>query len=213
MSVRTTCGLAAAAVFFLAPAYGVAEPAGAVAPQRAVLDAPAGSARIGTPQPAEQAQALPGTVRLAQRGGRDPEDDPDDQPQTPSRRGGGGGGGGDDDYFEFVVCNKSRSRVSVAITYLADVGSEDFYVRGWYNVNAGDCDRIGSFPKGYFYYYAKQYRGEGHWPGKDLQFCVEFPGPFKRLNREGYRCGKSEQLRTFHAKVIDSPKFTWTLNP
>ena len=61
----------------------------------------------------------------------------------------------DDDYFTFKVCNKSKYDAQVAISHRVDPSSKDFYVRGWYFVDAGECATIGDYPSGWFYHYAE----------------------------------------------------------
>jgi uncharacterized membrane protein len=65
--------------------------------------------------------------------------------------------------FEFRVCNQSNVSASVAVSYPVAKGDE---VKGWWIVNAGDCETIGSFPQGPFYFFAEQTgHGNLHWEG------------------------------------------------
>lgn len=115
--------------------------------------------------------------------------------------------------FNFKVCNTSNVSASVAVSNLSAVGSSTFEVQGWWTVPAGNCNTIGTFPQGWFYVYAEQTNsGDIVWDG-DFALCVEFPGPFDRLNKAGYSCS-GDELKQFTAEQIPSTTgtFTWTLH-
>lgn len=109
--------------------------------------------------------------------------------------------------FSFRVCNKSRKKASVALSYRNSKGK--WTVQGWWTIGVNACRRLGSFRKGYFYYYAKNYRGSGEWRGK-FKLCVEIPNAFKRTNRTGYKCA-NRLLKKFVEKQIKTSKYTWNL--
>ena len=111
------------------------------------------------------------------------------------------------DYFSFRVCNKSRKKASVALSYRNE--NNKWIVQGWWTVNVGDCRRLGNFRKGYFYYYAKNYSGSGEWRG-NFKLCVKIPQAFKRVNRAGYKCN-SRLLKRFIERKINNSQFTWNL--
>ena len=116
--------------------------------------------------------------------------------------------------FTFEVCNKSNVSASVAVSNLVAVGDSRFEVQGWWTVGAGNCRSIGNFPRGWFYLYAEQTNSARIvWSGKDLNLCIEYPGPFDRINMSGYSCS-SKNLKGFTAELIgsDTGTFTWTLN-
>jgi uncharacterized membrane protein len=119
--------------------------------------------------------------------------------------------------FNFQVCNQSGVSASVAVSGLTAVGSNQWNVEGWWTVPTGSCQVLGSFPiSSEFYYYAEQTgASQNQWSGNALNLCVQYPGPFDRINSAGYNCQSSEALREFNAASIPSNEgtFTWTLNP
>jgi uncharacterized membrane protein len=118
--------------------------------------------------------------------------------------------------FNFQVCNQSGVSASVAVSGLTGVGSNQWNVEGWWTVPSGSCRVLGSFPDGWFYYYAEQTgASQNQWAGTALNLCVQYPGPFERVNFSGYNCQSSEQLREFNGTLMPSNEgtFTWTLNP
>ena len=115
--------------------------------------------------------------------------------------------------FSLKVCNTSKVSASVAISNLVGVGDKRFEVQGWWTVASGDCDTLGNFPQGWFYIYAEQTNtGQEVWEG-DFPLCVQFPGPFDRINSAGVTCS-SDELKLFTAEEIPSTTgtFTYTLN-
>ena len=117
--------------------------------------------------------------------------------------------------FSFVVCNHSSVEASVATASHVSPTNGDFVVQGWWNVAAGACSTIGTFPQGTFYYYAEQTNTQDVvWKGNDVQVCVAYPGPFSRVNTANYTCKSNEQLRSFTLSTIGSNigTFTWNLN-
>ena len=116
--------------------------------------------------------------------------------------------------FNFQVCNRHNVPASVAISHLVAVGDSRFEVEGWWTVGAGNCVLTGNFPQGWFYFYAEQTNtGQVVWSGNDLMLCVQFPGPFERINTPGYSCD-SDELKGFTGELIPSTTgtFTWNLN-
>jgi uncharacterized membrane protein len=118
--------------------------------------------------------------------------------------------------FQFQVCNTSTISASVSISHLVSVGDNRFEVQGWWTVPAGGCQIIGTYPAGWFYYYAEQTGSNGqlYWGDNTLQLCVAHPGPFDRINLSGYSCQSSETLVGFSGEDVSSSAggtFTWTL--
>jgi uncharacterized membrane protein len=114
--------------------------------------------------------------------------------------------------FNFEVCNKSNVSASVAVSNLESVGASRFEVQGWWTVRAGDCESLGNFPQGWFYIYAEQTNtGQEVWEG-DFPLCVEFPGPFDRINTAGTTCS-ADNLKQFTSELVPSTTgtFTYTL--
>ena len=115
----------------------------------------------------------------------------------------------DDDYFTFKVCNKSKYDAQVAISHRVDPSSKDFYVRGWYFVDAGECATIGDYPSGWFYHYAENRDDNTQFWGGEFDLCVSYK-KFTWIN-EGGSCDK-DLLKPFVEKDIKPGTYTWTLN-
>ena len=84
-----------------------------------------------------------------------------------------------------------------------------------FTFRAGTCSTIGNFPQGTFYYYAEQTNTqELVWKGNDAQVCVQYPGPFSRVNSDNYTCASNEEQRGFILNTIGSNigTITWNLN-
>ena len=116
--------------------------------------------------------------------------------------------------FNLQVCNHTNVSASVAVSGLSAVGSSQFVVEGWWTVPSGSCESIGNFPQGWFYLYAEQTNtAQIVWSGNDLNLCIQYPGPFERINTSGFTCPANE-LKGFTAVLIPSTTgtFTWNLN-
>ena len=117
--------------------------------------------------------------------------------------------------FSFQVCNHSSVEASVATASHVSTTDGNFVIQGWWNVAAGACSTIGTFPQGWFYFYAEQTNTQDLvWKGTDVQICVAYPGPFSRVNAPNYSCANNEQLRGFTGANIGSNigTYTWNLN-
>jgi uncharacterized membrane protein len=116
--------------------------------------------------------------------------------------------------FNFQVCNQSSYSASVAVTSLTAVGSSQYEVAGWWTVAAGACSVIGTFPQGWFDYYAEVTGNPSlTWAGTTVSLCVDYPGPFDRVNVAGYTC-PGDNLKGFSGEIV-APTIstvTWTLN-
>lgn len=116
--------------------------------------------------------------------------------------------------FNFQVCNQTNYSASIAVAGLTAPGGSQFDVGGWWTVAPQSCSTLGSWPQGWFYYYA-EVTGTGQvvWGGNAVQLCVDYPGPFDRVNLTGYTC-PGDDLKGFSGEQIDpsTATFTWTLN-
>lgn len=112
--------------------------------------------------------------------------------------------------FAFTVCNKDSEEAHIAIAHVAEPGSGDYWVEGWWPIAAGECRSLGRFVRGWFYYYAEAENGE--WSG-DHRICVVYDR-FKRLDYEdsNTQCSDAE-LKYFNAVQVKSEEFTANLNP
>ena len=76
------------------------------------------------------------------------------------------------------LCNKSGSRVGVAIGYKIDTS---WTTEGWWNIEADACETLlaGTLSSRYYYVYAIDYDNQGVWGGKasmctrDKEFTIE----------------------------------------
>lgn len=120
--------------------------------------------------------------------------------------------------FNLQVCNKSTVSASVAVAALTSPGASQFLIEGWWTVPAGNCQTVGSFPTGSFYYYAEETGNSGYqWNGTAGNLCVQYPGPFARVDsgNSSYNCQSNEVLRGFISEMVPSNEntLTWNLNP
>jgi uncharacterized membrane protein len=116
-------------------------------------------------------------------------------------------------YFEFKVCNRSGRTASVAVEHHVSPTDQNFVVRGWWTVPAGECQAIGNFPKGWFYYYAAEYGTDAfEWAGNDAKVCISRIGQVERMHTKTTICS-GKYMRGFHSAQIDYPSVTWNLDP
>ena len=119
----------------------------------------------------------------------------------------------DPGYFEFKVCNRSGRTASVAVEHHVSPTDKNFVVQGWWTVPAGECQAIGNFPQGWFYYYAAEYGTDAfEWAGDDAKVCIERIGQIERMHTRTTIC-TGKYLRGFHAAQVDYPNVTWNLDP
>ena len=113
-------------------------------------------------------------------------------------------------YFVFEVCNKSDDNASMSVSARESTESKDFVIRGWWNIDAGECANIGTFPLGWVYFYA--YSQKYEWRGSDHSYCVDLPGRFERYTSQKTRCSEDE-LKGFTARFVDNTQhYVLTLN-
>ena len=119
------------------------------------------------------------------------------------------------EYFTFVVCNHSSVPASVAVASYVSPTDQRFEVQGWGSVAPGTCSTMGTFPQGWFYFYAEETNTQAVvWSGTAVSLCVDYPGPFQRIDTPNYTCQSNEVLRGFSGSEIPSTMgtFTWNLN-
>ncbi len=70
------------------------------------------------------------------------------------------------------VCNKTASRVGIAIGYKAE---KDWTTEGWWTVDANACATIlqGRLESRYYYMYAVDYDEGGEWGGTNAYLCTQ----------------------------------------
>ena len=106
-----------------------------------------------------------------------------------------------------------RPHASVAVEHYVSPTDKNFVIRGWWTVPTGECQTIGSFPKGWFYYYAAEYgTDEFEWAGTDAKVCISRIGQVERMHTKTTIC-TGKYLRGFHAAQVDYPSVTWNLDP
>ena len=110
------------------------------------------------------------------------------------------------------VCNKSGRKVTVGLSFI-EPGDDRFINRGWFVVNAGRCEVLGSTDNATFYAYAHAEDGSGLvWKGNHA-LCVEFPGPYTFYTGDEY-CDANQETREFIVLTASEPgTYTWNLDP
>lgn len=88
------------------------------------------------------------------------------------------------------LCNKTGSKVYVALSYRPDDDSDDWIVEGWHNVAPYSCVDKRVPNTSVVYDYAED--DSDHYWGGDFNLCVQYPGPFSRVNTSGYTCSSNE---------------------
>ena len=79
--------------------------------------------------------------------------------------------------------------------------------------SSSQCQAIGNFPKGWFYYYGAEYGTDAfEWAGDDAKVCIERIGQVERMHTKTQIC-TGKYLRGFHAAQVDYPSVTWNLDP
>lgn len=117
-------------------------------------------------------------------------------------------------YFNFEVCNRSRWQTRVAVMGRKNPLTADWTVEGWFPIEPNACGIIGRYARSKIYSVALVRNKPGmKTSGKDIKLCVEFPGPFHRLNTPKYKCRPNERLESFELiDVGQASKFTLNLN-
>jgi uncharacterized caspase-like protein len=116
-------------------------------------------------------------------------------------------------FFMLKVCNKSTRRASVAVMGLTAPDNSDWHIQGWWTVPAGQCTSLRKYVKGTIYVFAQEYGNSSFaWKGSGPKLCVDFPGPFDRVDQAGYNCRPSEKPASFSSFSVADDTFTWDLN-
>jgi len=117
-------------------------------------------------------------------------------------------------FFMLKVCNKSKRRASVATIGRTSPDSEDWHVEGWWNVAPQQCSNLKKYVKGKIYLFAQE---DGNvsvkWQGTARRTCVASPGPFDRVDRDGYKCAARERPVSFLSFSASDDSFIWNLSP
>ena len=105
------------------------------------------------------------------------------------------------------VCNKTESRVGIAIGYKAE---RDWTTEGWWTVEADSCATLLKGPLvGRFYYmYAVDYDEGGEWGGNSAYLCTQE----KEFTIEGVNdCVARGYQRTGFYEVDTGHQESWTI--
>ena len=75
-------------------------------------------------------------------------------------------------HADLRVCNKTPSRVGIAIGYRAN---QDWTTEGWWTVEADSCATLlpGPLISRYYYMYAVDYDQGGEWSGTSAYLCTQ----------------------------------------
>jgi len=114
--------------------------------------------------------------------------------------------------FTFKLCNHSSVPIAVALSHHVSPTDERFLVEGWWVIEQGEC-KTRMYPKGWFYFYGEQRNsgGKKYWGRNDLLLCVNYPGPFERVNTSNYKCDK-QRLKGFYSVNIEPERDEYTFN-
>jgi uncharacterized membrane protein len=127
----------------------------------------------------------------------------------------GGPGSGDDPYFRYRVCNKSSFDAFIAVSNRLKPGTETWRSHGWYTVARGQCIDVGTFPRGWFYWYGRDREG-GSWAGQGADAdngCVDFNAAFDFTFSDTAGSCPAGFSEVFFKKVnVNTPVHTSTLN-
>jgi uncharacterized membrane protein len=108
---------------------------------------------------------------------------------------------------DFRVCNKTASRVGIAIGYKAD---SDWTTEGWWTIEADNCATIlaGPLVGRYYYMYAVDYDQGGVWGGNSAFLCTQE----KEFTIEGVSdCVARGYQRTGFKEVDTQNQESWTI--
>lgn len=108
---------------------------------------------------------------------------------------------------DFRVCNKTTSRVGIAIGYKAD---RDWTTEGWWTIDAENCATIlaGPLVGRYYYMYAIDYDQGGVWGGNTAFLCTQE----KEFTIEGVNdCVARGFQRTGFKEVDTQNQESWTV--
>jgi uncharacterized membrane protein len=108
---------------------------------------------------------------------------------------------------DFRVCNKTTSRVGIAIGYKAD---RDWTTEGWWTIEAENCATIlaGPLVGRYYYMYAVDYDQGGVWGGNSAYLCTQE----KEFTIEGVTdCVARGYQRTGFKEVDTQNQESWTI--
>ena len=110
-------------------------------------------------------------------------------------------------FADLRVCNKTNSRIGVAIGYKSD---KDWTAEGWWTINAESCETLisGTLVARFYYMYAVDYDQGGEWSGKSAFMCTRE----KEFTIEGVNdCVKRGYERTGFYEVDTGGQQSWTI--
>jgi uncharacterized membrane protein len=108
---------------------------------------------------------------------------------------------------DFRVCNKTASRVGVAIGYKAP---HDWTTEGWWTLDADSCATLlpGPLVGRFYYMYAVDYDEGGEWAGTSAYLCTRE----KEFTIEGVNdCVARGYQRTGFYEVDTGNQASWTI--
>ena len=103
-----------------------------------------------------------------------------------------------------------RTLISEALN---EAGHKNYPVGTQHGYAASIGGNVGSFPRGWAYYYAEQDDpGTGFWGADDVGLCVAYPGPFERILTQNYNCANNEVVQGFKGVFIEPNTGSMTVN-
>ena len=110
-------------------------------------------------------------------------------------------------HADLRVCNKTTSRVGIAIGYKAD---RDWTTEGWWTVDSDSCATLlaGPLDGRYYYMYAVDYDQGGEWGGNSAFLCTQE----KEFTIEGVNdCVARGFQKTGFYEVDTGSQESWTI--
>lgn len=107
-------------------------------------------------------------------------------------------------FFELRVCNNTSETAWIATSRIR---GEHWVVSGWWDVLPYACERLGSYPKPRYFFYA--YSRSLSWSGR-TPLCTE-RGAFEYVNY-GRSCDR-DLIKRFLEYTVSADTTTVTLNP
>ncbi len=116
---------------------------------------------------------------------------------------------------DFRLCNKTTSRVGVAVGYK---DGEGWTTEGWWNLPAGNCETVlkGALVARFYYIYAVDYDHGGEWSGqafmctRDKEFTIHGTEDClaRGFDRTGFFEVDTGEQRSWEVRLTDSTEQT-----
>lgn len=116
-----------------------------------------------------------------------------------------------DDRSDVQVCNVYDQTISVMIIHRHPHQATEKLLRGWYTVDAKQCQTLGTVPRGEFFLYAETADRSMEWKGTDVFACLARRAT-ERTFYSGQTCVAGEEKIGFFVQSADGEKSTVRLD-